>query len=60
MGYPGDIMEDGERGARMYEMFTSTTYNLETSDQHMLQYKIDTYGGKLDPFMYMSRHQRQC
>ncbi|KAI0441904.1 ATP synthase F1 [Xylaria telfairii] len=45
VGYPADIMENGERGARMYEMFTSTTYNLANSEQHMLQYKIDTYGG---------------
>ncbi|KAK5634647.1 hypothetical protein RRF57_010360 [Xylaria bambusicola] len=45
VGHPGDIMDEGERGARMYEMFTSTTYNLGSSDQHMLQYKIDTYSG---------------
>lgn len=45
VGYPGDIMDDGERGARMYEMFASTDYRLEDADDHMLQYKIDTYGG---------------
>lgn len=52
MGYPGDIMDDTERGARMYEMFSSTTYNLANSDKHMLQYKVDTYGGKVNPSMY--------
>ncbi|KAF1739232.1 hypothetical protein CRV24_001164 [Beauveria bassiana] len=45
VGYPGDIMDDGERGARMYEMFARTDYRLEDADEHMLQYKIDTYGG---------------
>ncbi|KAF5643162.1 extracellular metalloprotease [Fusarium sp. NRRL 52700] len=45
VGYPGDIIDDGERGARMYEMFRNTDYNLQSSDLHMLEYKIDTYGG---------------
>ncbi|KAF5703978.1 peptidase glutamyl endopeptidase I [Fusarium globosum] len=45
VGYPGDIRDDGERGARMYEMFRKTDYNLESSDLHMLDYRIDTYGG---------------
>lgn len=47
VGYPGDIVNDkGERGAKMYQMFKRTDYNLETSYLHMLQYRIDTYGGK--------------
>lgn len=47
VGYPGDIVNDkGERGAKMYQMFKRTDYNLETSYLHMLQYQIDTYGGK--------------
>ncbi|OQU98653.1 hypothetical protein CLAIMM_04405 [Cladophialophora immunda] len=46
VGYPGDIMNvKGERGATMFEMFKPTDYNLADSDQHMLQYQIDTYGG---------------
>ncbi|RSM18264.1 hypothetical protein CDV31_002990 [Fusarium ambrosium] len=45
VGYPGDIMNDGERGARMYEMFRKTDFNVESSDLHMLEYRIDTYGG---------------
>lgn len=46
VGYPGDIVDNnGVRGANMYEMFKSTTYDLASADQHMLQYQIDTYGG---------------
>jgi V8-like Glu-specific endopeptidase len=46
VGYPGDIANaTGERGAMMYKMFAKTDYNLQVSDMHMLQYKIDTYGG---------------
>ncbi|KAH7304142.1 trypsin-like cysteine/serine peptidase domain-containing protein [Stachybotrys elegans] len=45
VGYPGDLMSGIERGAKMYEMFKRTDYNLVTSPLHMLQYKIDMYGG---------------
>lgn len=55
VGYPGDIMNNGERGARMYEMFASTTYNLADSDRNMLQYKLDTYGGGVNPFLTKSQ-----
>ena len=46
VGYPGDIMNDGERGAKMYKMFKQTDYSLQASYLNMLQYGIDTYGGK--------------
>ncbi|KAI1297820.1 hypothetical protein F5Y03DRAFT_369033 [Xylaria venustula] len=46
VGYPGDIMDEhGERGAKMYEMFQKTDYNLAATSRKMLQYQIDTYGG---------------
>ncbi|KAJ8124263.1 hypothetical protein O1611_g9378 [Lasiodiplodia mahajangana] len=47
VGYPGDLMDKdtGEKGAFMWEMFQETSWNLATSSSHMLQYKIDTYGG---------------
>jgi V8-like Glu-specific endopeptidase len=48
VGYPGDIVNiSGERGAEMYEMFRPTNYDLASSKDHMLQYQIDTYGGKM-------------
>ncbi|KAK3370999.1 ATP synthase F1 [Lasiosphaeria ovina] len=56
VGYPGDIMDGGERGARMYEMFAATTYNLTTSDHNMLQYKIDTYGGNSGSPVFRDRN----
>ncbi|KAJ8110446.1 hypothetical protein ONZ43_g5869 [Nemania bipapillata] len=47
VGYPGDLMDrdSGEKGAFMWQMFLDTTWDLATSPSHMLQYKIDTYGG---------------
>ena len=46
VGYPGDIIDDQERGAKMYEMFATTNYDLTGAYKNMLQYKIDTNGGK--------------
>lgn len=47
VGYPGDLNEDGEPGARMYEMFLPTKWDLERSRWVMLEYLIDTFGGEL-------------
>jgi V8-like Glu-specific endopeptidase len=49
VGYPGDLKDKrtGEIGAQMYEMFLHTEYHLAESHLQMLQYEIDTAGGKL-------------
>lgn len=49
VGYAGDIADQftGETGARMYESFSNTRWNLEDSEYTMLEYDIDSYGGKL-------------
>ncbi|KAF2216911.1 hypothetical protein CERZMDRAFT_92982 [Cercospora zeae-maydis SCOH1-5] len=47
VGYPAEARDDrGERGARMYEMFLDTSYNLEKQADTMLEYSIDTEGGQ--------------
>jgi V8-like Glu-specific endopeptidase len=54
VGFPGDmsVMVNGrkERGAEMYEMFASQTYNLAGNPQEnplrMLEYNVSTYGGR--------------
>jgi V8-like Glu-specific endopeptidase len=48
VGYPGDLRDERtkEMGAHMYEMFLHTNYNLAESHLQMLQYEIDTAGGK--------------
>ena len=47
VGYPGDLADPDsrERGAFMYEMFINTTWDLETAENNMLEYEIDTFGG---------------
>lgn len=46
VGYPADRLdENNEKGARMYEMFLETKYNLEKQIDTMLEYVIDTEGG---------------
>lgn len=45
VGYPGDMTMLGEKGAQMYEEFGSVKYNIITSAQHMLNYKISSYAG---------------
>lgn len=49
VGYAGEIADQstGEKGARMYESFSNTRWNLEDSEYSMLEYEIDSYGGKL-------------
>ena len=49
VGFPGDKISSltGERGDRMYEEFKIISYGREKSEQHMLEYDISTYGGKL-------------
>ena len=51
VGYPGDLEDPQthERGAFMYENFGNDTYDFETAvskKDHLLQYKVDTFGGK--------------
>lgn len=48
VGYAGDITDrfSGEKGARMYEVFQNTEWNLEQSEYTMLEYALDPYGGK--------------
>ena len=48
VGYPGDLQDPktNEKGAYMYEMFLDTQFDLSTQPDHMLQYRIDTFGGK--------------
>lgn len=56
VGYPGDKElpgsrgENGEGGALMYEEFARTKYNLRDSTQHMIEYRVSTYGGKVYPY----------
>ena len=49
VGYAGDIADQatGENGARMYESFANTSWDLEDSEYSMLEYDIDSSGGKL-------------
>jgi V8-like Glu-specific endopeptidase len=47
VGYPGDLIDEhGEKGAVMWEMYLATKFDLTTSNEGLLQYQIDTYGGK--------------
>ncbi|KAK2601678.1 hypothetical protein QQS21_004753 [Conoideocrella luteorostrata] len=46
VGYPGDMSYNNEKGGEMYEQFKMTEYNLNTSDRHMIRYKLSTFGGK--------------
>ncbi|KAK7745143.1 hypothetical protein SLS62_009942 [Diatrype stigma] len=47
VGYPGDRGNQGEGGARMYEMYYDVEhqYDLGSTWHNMLQYDVDTYGG---------------
>lgn len=49
VGYPGDEISNGENGAKMWEMFKDVTFDLHTSKYGMLEYSIDTFGGKSPP-----------
>lgn len=46
VGYPGDMSDNGQNGAMMYDMFLQTRFDLKTSRLGMLEYQVDTYGGK--------------
>ena len=48
VGYPGDLTDavSREKGAFMYEMFLQTEFDLAEQEDTMLQYQIDTFGGK--------------
>ena len=56
VGYPGDLSDPatGEKGAFMHEMFLPTEYDLAQQADTMLEYQIDTYGGRT-----ISRHQAE-
>lgn len=56
VGYPGDLSDPatGEKGAFMHEMFLPTEFDLAQQADTMLEYQIDTFGGKS-----ISRHQTQ-
>ena len=49
VGYPGDLKDEAtnEKGAYMYEHFLNTGWNLEDSQDRMLEYTMDTFGGML-------------
>lgn len=46
VGYPGDLPDSGDKGSLMYQCRRITEYNLETTKEHMMEYRIDTYGGE--------------
>lgn len=46
VGYPGDMSENGQNGASMYDMFRRTDFDLKTAKLGMLEHQVDTYGGK--------------
>ena len=48
VGYPGDKQDPitKENGAQMYEMYHLTKFDLSRQSDHMLEYLIDTFGGK--------------
>ena len=47
VGYPLDLNDGKYDGEYMYEHFLSTDWNLATAHRNMLEYFIDTSGGKL-------------
>ncbi|KAL0949110.1 hypothetical protein HGRIS_009197 [Hohenbuehelia grisea] len=46
VGYPGDKELKDEKGALMYALFATTTYDVETYKRHMISYPISTFGGQ--------------
>ena len=56
VGYPGDLSDPatGEKGAFMHEMFLPTEFDLAQQADTMLEYQIDTFGGRS-----ISRHQTE-
>ena len=57
VGYPGDLSDKrtGEKGAHMYEMFLETEFDLAQSADTMLEYQIDTFGGKCPCRLYFKK-----
>jgi V8-like Glu-specific endopeptidase len=47
VGYPADKSRDDERGAQMYEEFNSISYNIDTSENNMIEYAISTSTGAI-------------
>ena len=46
VGYPADRIDDNEKGARMYDMYLDTAWELQQQPDTMLAYSIDTEGGE--------------
>ncbi|KDN68448.1 putative ATP synthase F1 [Colletotrichum sublineola] len=52
VGYPGDKYLEGqngqssEKGARMYEEFAPTSYDIGKSERHMVEYGVSTFAGQ--------------
>jgi V8-like Glu-specific endopeptidase len=45
VGYPGDLKQAGEPGAKMHQHFEKAKWNLVESEWKMLEYSVDTNGG---------------
>lgn len=58
VGYPGDLKDPktGEKGAHMYEMFMPTEFDLATQADTMLEYRIDTFGGRFSVYQKICEH----
>jgi V8-like Glu-specific endopeptidase len=50
VGYPGDKELNGEWGAQAYQEYDLVNWDLDTSNHHMLEYAISTYGGNSPHF----------
>ncbi|RPA76935.1 trypsin-like serine protease [Ascobolus immersus RN42] len=46
VGYPGDMVTNGEQGALMHELFMTVSFDRSKSDLHMLEYPITTFAGQ--------------
>jgi len=55
-GYPGDKVDNGQKGADMWEGTDTANFDLNTSCQNMLVYKISTYNGKQELFESFQVH----
>jgi V8-like Glu-specific endopeptidase len=50
VGYPGDLPKDTdkkEKGSSMYVGERKVNFDLNTTKNHMIEYSIDTFGGKI-------------
>jgi hypothetical protein len=58
VGYPADKQDEyGESGARMYQMFAPSTWHLDGNVEHLLQYGISTYGGRIFPSLELCTNE---